>query len=80
MDLQFRHFYDLPDEKVLTGKSFYGVCDFYAQQKARQRRSSCVIVRLLFNALGYAEGGTRTPMSHLTRPSNVRVYQFRHFG
>jgi hypothetical protein len=30
---------------------------------------------------GYgAEGGTRTPTSYLTRPSNVRVYQFRHFG
>jgi hypothetical protein len=27
-----------------------------------------------------AEGGTRTPTSCLTRPSNVRVYQFRHFG
>ncbi len=27
-----------------------------------------------------AEGGTRTPTSFLTRPSNVRVYQFRHFG
>jgi hypothetical protein len=27
-----------------------------------------------------AEGGTRTPTSYLTRPSNVRVYQFRHFG
>ena len=30
--------------------------------------------------VGSAEGGTRTPMSYLTRPSNVRVYQFRHFG
>ena len=29
---------------------------------------------------GGAEGGTRTPTSYLTRPSNVRVYQFRHFG
>src|SRR5258708_28534724 len=27
-----------------------------------------------------AEGGPRTPTSYLTRPSNVRVYQFRHFG
>ena len=27
-----------------------------------------------------AEGGTRTPTSYLTRPSNVRVCQFRHFG
>ena len=27
-----------------------------------------------------AEGGTRTPTSCLTRPSNVRVCQFRHFG
>ena len=27
-----------------------------------------------------AEGGTRTPTGYPTRPSNVRVYQFRHFG
>ena len=27
-----------------------------------------------------AEGGTRTPMGRPTRPSNVRVYQFHHFG
>ncbi len=27
-----------------------------------------------------AEGGTRTPMGCPTRPSNVRVYQFHHFG
>jgi hypothetical protein len=27
-----------------------------------------------------AEGGTRTPTSCLIRPSNVRVYQFHHFG
>src|SRR6266498_2354334 len=27
-----------------------------------------------------AEGGTRSPTSYLTRPSNVRVCQFRHFG
>ena len=26
-----------------------------------------------------AEGENRTPTSCLTRPSNVRVYQFRHF-
>ena len=26
-----------------------------------------------------AEGENRTPTSFLTRPSNVRVYQFRHF-
>ncbi len=31
-------------------------------------------------SLSDAEGGTRTPTSYLTRPSNVRVYQFRHFG
>lgn len=30
--------------------------------------------------MGNAEGGTRTPTSYLTRPSNVRVCQFRHFG
>ena len=34
----------------------------------------------LFENKGFAEGGTRTPTSCLTRPSNVRVYQFRHFG
>ena len=27
-----------------------------------------------------AEGGNRTPMGCPTRPSNVRVYQFHHFG
>jgi hypothetical protein len=27
-----------------------------------------------------AEGGTRTPTGCPTRPSNVRVCQFRHFG
>ena len=27
-----------------------------------------------------AEGETRTPTNRFTRPSNVRVYQFRHFG
>ncbi len=27
-----------------------------------------------------AEGGTRTRMGSPTRPSNVRVYQFHHFG
>ncbi len=27
-----------------------------------------------------AEGGTRTRMDFSTRPSNVRVYQFHHFG
>lgn len=27
-----------------------------------------------------AEGGTRTPMDYSTRPSNVRVCQFRHLG
>src|SRR5215468_10920120 len=31
------------------------------------------------NAIG-AEGGTRTPTGCPTRPSNVRVCQFRHFG
>ena len=36
---------------------------------------------LLRNLKRYgAEGGTRTPTSYLTRPSNVRVCQFRHFG
>ena len=29
--------------------------------------------------LTHAEGENRTPTSCLTRPSNVRVYQFRHF-
>ena len=27
-----------------------------------------------------AEGGTRTPTGCPIRPSNVRVYQFHHFG
>ena len=29
---------------------------------------------------GGAEGGTRTRTGFPTRPSNVRVYQFHHFG
>jgi hypothetical protein len=37
------------------------------------------VFRTLILRIG-AEGGTRTPTSYLTRPSNVRVYQFRHFG
>jgi hypothetical protein len=32
-----------------------------------------------FQKLG-AEGGTRTPTGCPIRPSNVRVYQFHHFG
>src|SRR5712692_2554560 len=31
-------------------------------------------------AIHGAEGGTRTPTGCPTRPSNVRVCQFRHFG
>ena len=42
--------------------------------RALYRRAATVSVRI------GAEGGTRTPTSCLTRPSNVRVYQFRHFG
>ena len=41
-------------------------------------RKSAFLLRI-FKILG-AEGGTRTPTSCLTRPSNVRVCQFRHFG
>ena len=37
------------------------------------------VIMRIFKILG-AEGGTRTPTSFLTRPSNVRVCQFRHFG
>jgi hypothetical protein len=33
-----------------------------------------------YNIITGAEGGTRTPMGCPTRPSNVRVYQFHHFG
>jgi hypothetical protein len=32
------------------------------------------------NVRNGAEGGTRTPTGCPTRPSNVRVCQFRHFG
>jgi hypothetical protein len=42
-----------------------------------------VLLSPLFATLKFcagAEGGTRTPTSYLTRPSNVRVCQFRHFG
>ena len=35
---------------------------------------------LIVTGIDGAEGGTRTPTSYLTRPSNVRVCQFRHFG
>src|SRR5687767_6585658 len=41
------------------------------------------LLRRYSKRLGFligAEGGTRTPTSYLTRPSNVRVCQFRHFG
>ena len=41
-------------------------------------RKYAVLLKI-FEILG-AEGGTRTPTSYLTRPSNVRVCQFRHFG
>ncbi len=34
----------------------------------------------LTQKLGNAEGGTRTPTGCPIRPSNVRVYQFHHFG
>jgi hypothetical protein len=37
----------------------------------------------LYTAITYkynAEGGTRTPTGCPIRPSNVRVYQFHHFG
>src|ERR1041385_4225776 len=40
----------------------------------------CEVKALSLKGLGGAEGGTRTPTSYLTRPSNVRVCQFRHFG
>ena len=36
--------------------------------------------RLMPYRSGGAEGGTRTPTGCPTRPSNVRVCQFRHFG
>src|SRR5689334_9296653 len=39
----------------------------------------CAVLLRFFKIPG-AEGGTRTPTSCLTRPSNVRVCQFRHFG
>ena len=43
-----------------------------------RRREPAFLLRI-FEIPG-AEGGTRTPTSCLTRPSNVRVCQFRHFG
>ena len=42
--------------------------------------TNCKLLKLLKLENGFAEGGTRTPTSCLTRPSNVRVCQFRHFG
>ena len=47
------------------------------------RMEPTVLLSSLFATLKFligAEGGTRTPTSCLTRPSNVRVCQFRHFG
>ena len=35
---------------------------------------------LILIKINGAEGGTRTRMDLSTRPSNVRVYQFHHFG
>src|ERR1041384_4917103 len=43
-----------------------------------QRRNRLTLLRNSNDA--GAEGGTRTPTGYPTRPSNVRVYQFRHFG
>ncbi len=37
-------------------------------------------ISLIFKEKDGAEGGTRTRMDFSTRPSNVRVYQFHHFG
>jgi hypothetical protein len=39
-----------------------------------------LFVKLLPLLLIGAEGRTRTGTGYPTRPSNVRVYQFRHFG
>ena len=59
--------------------------------RARPRRRTPEIVPVRTSASGWtrwvddlpisgAEGGTRTPTGCPTRPSNVRVCQFRHFG
>jgi hypothetical protein len=45
-------------------------------KKARQRAFTSGRLRRVIDA----EGGTRTPTGCPTRPSNVRVYQFHHFG
>src|SRR5512135_17953 len=44
----------------------------------REKRMDCR--GTCFGGKDGAEGGTRTPMGCPTRPSNVRVYQFHHFG
>ena len=38
------------------------------------------VQQLRINQKRGAEGGTRTPTGCPIRPSNVRVYQFHHFG
>src|SRR5437588_6083285 len=45
-----------------------------------RRRTSAADDRNLKRSENGAEGGTRTPTGCPTRPSNVRVCQFRHFG
>ena len=50
-----------------------------SREKLNEIQKDRVLARSFESSIG-AEGGTRTPTSYLTRPSNVRVYQFRHFG
>ena len=64
-----------PSAEILSPRlGIKGICTLVVPK----RRKSAFLLRI-FKILG-AEGGTRTPTSYLTRPSNVRVCQFRHFG
>ena len=67
--------YDAESRHPLILRNIY-LIDFQSDVNVdcRMRR-----VSIAAKGLG-AEGGTRTPTSYLTRPSNVRVCQFRHFG
>ena len=74
----------------MTNSSFQGALPLVRIEGARVRTTGvCTLVvpklrisafLLRFFKIAGAEGGTRTPTSYLTRPSNVRVCQFRHFG
>ena len=50
------------------------------RRESGARRGACAWPEFCGKMRIGAEGGTRTPTGCPTRPSNVRVCQFRHFG